>query len=298
MSTERRYFSSRVRQTHPRDPRTGPGIKIPRGADTRISFRFCKVFGHSWIEAPDATVFDAPKFEAKRVITVLLSAVRKSSKRRYYTKIIVENLSSIGVPLHEQDTIIESVFNLAEVAIPGMPILVWVGEVTVCLLDSASNLGIGDVTCPLWCNGRYVDDRQGMYQRLEMEAMYSDVPKLIPATESSIEGLEKVRLDNLEDAVRQMPCTICMEGLDHFDAAEEGTDHQHMIACLPCSHTYHGDCIIQWLKTNYVCPLCRSPIVEGGEPSKPPLRLHWPMLMMSAVGMLTATLIPRLLNRS
>ncbi|XP_061999267.1 uncharacterized protein LOC133716591 [Rosa rugosa] len=117
-----------------------------------------------------------------------------------------------------------------------------------------------------------------------MEAMYSDPPKLIPATESSIEGLEKVRLDSLEDAVRQMPCSICMEGLDHFDAAEEGADHPPMIARLPCAHTFHADCIVQWLKTNYRCPLCRSPIVEAGEPSKPPLRLHWSMLMTSVVG--------------
>ncbi|KAM5554854.1 hypothetical protein ABKV19_022998 [Rosa sericea] len=214
MSTERRYFSCGVGQTHPRDLRTEPGVKIPSGADTKIIFRFCKVFGRSWIEAPDATVFEAPEFVAQRVITVLLSSVRKSSKRRYYTKIIVENLSSIGVPLHEQDTIIEGVFNVAEVAIPGKPIVAWVGEVTVRLLDSASNLGIGDVTCPLWYNGRYVDHRLvRLYQRLQMEAMYSDPPKLIPATESSIEGLEKVRLDSLEDAVRQMQCSICMEGL-------------------------------------------------------------------------------------
>ncbi|XP_024160005.1 E3 ubiquitin-protein ligase SIS3-like [Rosa chinensis] len=108
-----------------------------------------------------------------------------------------------------------------------------------------------------------------------MEAMYSDAPKLIPATESSLKGLEKVRLDSLEDAVKQMPCSICMGGLDHYDAAEEGADHPHMIARLPCAHTFHADCIVQWLKTNYRCPLCRSPIVEAGEPSKPPLRLHW-----------------------
>ncbi|PRQ17376.1 hypothetical protein RchiOBHm_Chr7g0194311 [Rosa chinensis] len=145
------------------------------------------------------------------------------------------------------------------------------------------------------------------YLGLEMEAMYSDVPMLIPATESSIEGSEKVGLDSLKDAVRQMPSTICMEGLDDFDAAEEGTDHhQHMIACLPCSHT---DIHVMHIAVNVLssgsddritCVPCRSPIVEvdKDEPPKPLLRLHWPLLMMSAVGMLTATLIPRLLNWS
>ncbi|KAM5572122.1 hypothetical protein ABKV19_012273 [Rosa sericea] len=104
-------------------------------------------------------------------------------------------------------------------------------DVTVHLLDNASNLGAGDVTLPLWINGKYTDDQQIMLQRLTMESRY-DVPKVTPATKSSIEDLEKLRLDSLEATFRQMPSTICMEGLDTSGDVKKGIDHQqqHVIA--------------------------------------------------------------------
>ncbi|XP_004300879.1 PREDICTED: uncharacterized protein LOC101313611 [Fragaria vesca subsp. vesca] len=479
MSSERHYFWSGVTHTYPRDPRLSPPkYKIPRGADTKIGLRYYKISGRSWINAPDATVFNVPKLVARKLVSVNLSDVKESPERRNYIDFMAKQLSGIGVPGCEQLDVLEKIFDVidvtvpgrhiivfladvtvqlldnasnlgegdvtlplwingrltdnqqimlqrlmmdfscgvpkgspatlssiqdlekvrldsleaavrqmdcaicidhfyaaeegndhhhmivrlpcshmyhedcigqwlennqrcplcrctvvlhraskplmrlhwpmlmlsavgynhrkletvfyeAEVAIPGKPIIVCIADVTLRLLDSESNLGIGDVTFPLWCNGRYMDYRPYQDQRrfgwFGTQPVCSGLPKPIPATESLIEGLKKVRLDDLEDVVRQMPCSICMEALDHFVAAEEGTDHQHIIARLPCSHIYHGDCIIPWLKTNYVCPLCRSPV---GKPPKPPLRVHWPMLMMSAVGMLTATIIPRLLNRS
>ncbi|KAM5572120.1 hypothetical protein ABKV19_012271 [Rosa sericea] len=197
MSLERHFFWSGVTDTHPRDPRLAPEIKIPSGADTNIRLGYYKIYGRSWVDAPDANVFNPAKLVACTLVLVSLSAVKKSSKRSYYTKLMAEQLSNIGVPGHEQPAVLDRE-------------TIW-WDVTVHLLDNASNLGAGDVTLPLWINGKYTDDQQIMLQRLTMESRY-DVPKVTPATKSSIEDLEKVRLDSLEATFRQMPCTICMEG--------------------------------------------------------------------------------------
>ncbi|XP_062030431.1 uncharacterized protein LOC133746271 isoform X2 [Rosa rugosa] len=140
-----------------------------------------------------------------------------------------------------------------------------------------------------------------------------------------LESFEKVRIDSLEDTVRQQQCVICKESLDHFEGVEEGIDRgQLMIIHLSCSHLYHEDCIFQWLAKSQLCPLCRhsmavveqatpvveqaTPVVEqailvveqampvveqAAEPSKPSWwHLRWPMLLTaSAGGILTAMLV-------
>ncbi|KAL2236573.1 uncharacterized protein LOC110012102 [Sesamum indicum] len=42
-------------------------------------------------------------------------------------------------------------------------------------------------------------------------------------------------------------CSICLEG---FSNGGRGTR-------LPCSHMFHENCILRWLRGNHVCPLCR-----------------------------------------
>ncbi|XP_059652528.1 uncharacterized protein LOC132299748 [Cornus florida] len=63
--------------------------------------------------------------------------------------------------------------------------------------------------------------------------------KLVPATQSSIDALEKTTF--------YCSCTICLE---------EFSDEQS-ITRMPCSHVFHGDCITKWLNTSHSCPLCR-----------------------------------------
>ncbi|ESR52784.1 hypothetical protein CICLE_v10023541mg [Citrus x clementina] len=42
-------------------------------------------------------------------------------------------------------------------------------------------------------------------------------------------------------------CAICLE---EFSVGSEA-------CCVGCSHMYHDDCIVRWLKNNNSCPLCR-----------------------------------------
>ncbi|PAN15827.2 hypothetical protein PAHAL_3G024200 [Panicum hallii] len=42
-------------------------------------------------------------------------------------------------------------------------------------------------------------------------------------------------------------CAVCLQDF----AAED------KLRAMPCSHTFHQDCIFRWLLVNHVCPLCR-----------------------------------------
>ncbi|CAK9160065.1 unnamed protein product [Ilex paraguariensis] len=66
-----------------------------------------------------------------------------------------------------------------------------------------------------------------------------------PATLSSVEALEEVKL--VSSDVPTELCTICQED------SLVGTNVRRM----PCSHMFHKECIMKWLKGSHICPLCR-----------------------------------------
>lgn len=72
-----------------------------------------------------------------------------------------------------------------------------------------------------------------------------DVLSFVPATASSIEKLEIVKVE-LEGSANQ-PCAVC------FDQLLVGCEATR----LPCSHVYHCGCIRSWLEKSKFCPLCR-----------------------------------------
>ncbi|KAG4148189.1 hypothetical protein ERO13_D05G270820v2, partial [Gossypium hirsutum] len=65
------------------------------------------------------------------------------------------------------------------------------------------------------------------------ELLMNAVFNFTPASRSSIE--------------REDECAICLE---EFVEGEE-------VAWMPCGHGYHEGCIVKWLETNHICPLCR-----------------------------------------
>ena len=99
------------------------------------------------------------------------------------------------------------------------------------------------------------DDDEDSNEEEELDSVILDSMETyepIPATKCSIKALEKVRFQQGLNLVQE--CVICME---EFHTGSEVTR-------MPCSHVYHGDCIVRWLKTSHICPLCRYPMPHDG----------------------------------
>ena len=92
------------------------------------------------------------------------------------------------------------------------------------------------------------DEPEDVMNILLRESMAVDVVRPIPAARSAIKRLEKVTFEDGLGSIGE--CIICIE---KFEGGLELTR-------LPCSHVYHGDCIVKWLETSRLCPLCRYPL--------------------------------------
>lgn len=68
-----------------------------------------------------------------------------------------------------------------------------------------------------------------------------------PAAKSVVESLPLVELSKEELEGKSVACAICKDEI----LLEE------KVRRLPCSHCYHGDCILPWLSIRNTCPVCR-----------------------------------------
>ncbi|TYI13248.1 hypothetical protein ES332_A08G046200v1 [Gossypium tomentosum] len=67
---------------------------------------------------------------------------------------------------------------------------------------------------------------------------------MVPAKESLVKEMVKVVKVEAGD---EEDCIICLEELEVGFYASQ----------MPCSHTFHVDCIVKWLKQSHYCPICR-----------------------------------------
>ncbi|KAK7316257.1 hypothetical protein VNO77_35147 [Canavalia gladiata] len=81
-------------------------------------------------------------------------------------------------------------------------------------------------------------------QFLENESALKGSP---PAAKSVVENLPLVEMTKEELQGKNVACAICKDEI----LVEE------KVRRLPCSHCYHGDCILPWLSIRNTCPVCR-----------------------------------------
>lgn len=245
MSTEiDHYFRGRAMQTEEPHPNPQWEGYFP------ITFCLCKVLesGRS-MDDPDAFTLDE-HLSRERTLWASLSRVKRLTRRSNYKRSVARLLSSMRIPEDVHPFIMKDLFDVIDDAVSDMPIEVFIHDVTVHLDDTP------------------------ILDRVITESMEAYGAELIPATKSFIEDLKKARLVDsleLEAVITQTPsCAICLDRLDHLD--DDDDDQQPMrVTRLPCSHSYHEDCIVHWLEINHVCPLCRHPMptAQEEEPSEP-----------------------------
>ncbi|KXX79493.1 hypothetical protein MMYC01_205229 [Madurella mycetomatis] len=87
-----------------------------------------------------------------------------------------------------------------------------------------------------------------------------------PASQSTLEKLQ-AQLRELDDKMlggaggnNEAKCAICVDDMAKGEK----------VAVLPCSHFFHGQCVVPWLKLHNTCPVCRRSVEEekAGEGGK------------------------------
>ena len=72
-----------------------------------------------------------------------------------------------------------------------------------------------------------------------------------PASKQEVENLENIKISQGEiDELKKSNCIDCSVCKDEFELSQ-------VLKKLPCSHLFHVDCLIPWLKQRNSCPTCR-----------------------------------------
>lgn len=85
---------------------------------------------------------------------------------------------------------------------------------------------------------------------LEDVVDYIEEIKMTPTSEEVVRLLDKTKFQEGIETKEKRDCCICLDDIcDNVD-----------VSVLPCQHVFHHNCIVRWLKTSHLCPLCRYPL--------------------------------------
>ncbi|KAF8035232.1 hypothetical protein BT93_C1298 [Corymbia citriodora subsp. variegata] len=91
---------------------------------------------------------------------------------------------------------------------------------------------------------------EGNVQDISFGGYESDADQVMRGVSKST--IEKLEQKSCSPSNGDACCCICLEELNGIKKAVE----------IPCSHLFHCKCIIEWLKYNSSCPLCRCKVEE------------------------------------
>tara|TARA_B100001057_G_C22791600_1_gene927848 strand:+ start:851 stop:1228 length:378 start_codon:yes stop_codon:yes gene_type:complete len=114
------------------------------------------------------------------------------------------------------------------------------GRYEDCLKDYTKEIFQQGVVCG--CTGKTYNTRPGFWAHTKTQKHQKWVDNLTS-------DANKVRIPQKQDTYNSShKCIICMDPLNEQSFA------------LPCAHTFHTDCINDWLKIKKECPVCKTKI--------------------------------------
>ncbi|KAG2555742.1 E3 ubiquitin-protein ligase CIP8-like [Panicum virgatum] len=69
----------------------------------------------------------------------------------------------------------------------------------------------------------------------------------VPASGDAMAALPETTVGEGGAGEEEEECAVCLEGYAAGDT----------VRTMPCSHGFHGHCILRWLAASRLCPLCR-----------------------------------------
>jgi E3 ubiquitin-protein ligase RNF115/126 len=82
-----------------------------------------------------------------------------------------------------------------------------------------------------------------------------------PAAKQILKELPRLNCDSFKESNEE--CSVCMDRLSicvKVDTEEEqppDKEHETLIIKMPCTHSFHFNCLMKWLKVHNSCPTCR-----------------------------------------
>ncbi|KAL7443328.1 hypothetical protein ACHAXM_008871 [Skeletonema potamos] len=79
-----------------------------------------------------------------------------------------------------------------------------------------------------------------------------------------LESLKQVRCDDKskDDESEEILCGVCQCDIHDAEGEEEVNEEASVVVTLPCSHSFHWNCIREWLHDHSKCPMCRVDLNE------------------------------------
>ncbi|PUZ43661.1 hypothetical protein GQ55_8G025800 [Panicum hallii var. hallii] len=78
----------------------------------------------------------------------------------------------------------------------------------------------------------------------------------VPASGDAMAALPETTVGDGGAGEEEEECAVCLEGYAAGDT----------VRTMPCSHGFHGHCILRWLAASCLCPLCRFAMPAEVEP--------------------------------